>query len=354
MPQPATEIDHHLAFDTDTEARFLVVNRDRAIEATGENVVEPSTAMSLATFRMTMNKEMSPRYRSKIVLNLVGRTLEEALEEALLIYQPNRIFTFVAGKSRVLQGGYESIGYHTGVANESLYASGYFPFRKRFAPAMELHTQANGDLTIQLTEDVTNKDRNPLTGETFLYFSNVQKQPAVIIQWVARFGKIVPLLQIGSYDLHHSSYVTGGVEFNLSGWRASFDLSIDNRAEKINIPGSVEPKALNNHLNNKVFQVEYASVWQLIPFIKWSSFDIRQPDDVDLNRIDLEANSTPTSWDDNQSNLQVGVHDIRWGTELVPFLAYSQVSGTFYRTTERAEIDTRAERFLMGGVTGKF
>jgi hypothetical protein len=340
-------------FHSRTEARFMITTRDQGIASTAAAKVEPSTSMGLETFRIYFDKDMSPRYRSKITVNFLGGDLAGALEEAQLIYQPNRVFSIVAGKGKILQGGYESVGDAIGIALPSLYAARYFPFQRKYGSILELHTQANGDLTLQLTEDVTNQVTDQF-GNRFPYFSNARKQPAVVIQWLAKFGKIVPLLQIGSYDLHHSSYISGGVEFNLSGFKVSGDLSIDNRAEKIQPADQEQAKALNHHMVNKVFQIEYTSIWQLIPFAKWTSFDIRQPVDQDLNRTDDKGNVDLTSWNDNQTSWQLGLHTIHWGTEFVPFLAFSEVSGKFYRAPGSLEIDEKAEKFAMAGVSGRF
>jgi hypothetical protein len=348
----ADPIDSHKLTST-TEARFLITTRNRGIESTPEARIEASTLMALETFRIFFETEMSPRYHSKLTINFLAQDLPSAVEDAQMIYQPNRVFSIVAGKGRILQGGYELGEEKIGIDLESLYSSRHLPFTKKHGPILELHTQANGDLTVQLTEDVTNQDVDG-NGNKFPYFSNVHKQPAVIIQWLAKFGKIVPLLQLGSYDLHHSSFVTGGVEFNLAGCKLAADITIDNRGEKNEKSLNGESKLLNHHIVNKVIQASYTSVWKLIPFGKMTAFNIVQPVNQDLGRENLHGNSNLTSWDDNQSSWQLGVHALYWGSEFIPFLAVSEVSGSFYRATDNLEVTKKTEKFATIGVSGRF
>ncbi len=335
------------------QLQLLVRTRDQGINDSAASRVEPSTSMDLSFLRLFLQKEVSPRYRVSIRLNFLEHDVARAVEEAKLIYQPNLLFTVVAGKGQILQGGYESLGQDIGVDWTSLYYQHYFPFPQRFAPVVELHSQANGELTVQLTEDVSNADQG-YPNRPFSYFSNVSKQPAVLVQWLAKFGKIVPVLQFGSYDLHHSSFFTGGVEFNFSGYRLSGDLSIDNRAEKSSQPGIDEPIALNHRIVNKVVQCEYRSHLKVIPFAKWTDFAVTQPTDQISTRFDLKANSTLTSWDDNQSSWQVGLHSLHWGEEFTPIIAYGEISGRFYRDGQTATIDHKVEKIVMVGVTGDF
>jgi len=346
--------------------RFQVTNNDHQTTATPTDVAIETTGMDFSVVKLGQSIDLTNRVSAIMEVNLTNQGLDQILEQFLLNFDVRKEIQFSLGKGKVFVGGYEQLNKDYEFQLISLYLQEHQPFQV-YAPVLELHTRALGELKLQLTSDVVAAPTAPLgiptaatpTAATatqrqpFPYFSKQQKQPAIAAQWVGKFGRITPLFQIASYDLHHSFYLNLGISFNFARIHATFDRMVDIRAEKYSKTTDGNPIELSHRYTNHSLHLSYDLGRKVyIPFLQISQLDIIQPTDEDYGLSDAQANTDANNWDDNQLAWQIGVKSQKWGQNFQPFIAMGQRSGEFYQTDSPQQTETRTDSIYYFGISG--
>lgn len=333
--------------------RFQITNNNNLVLDSETNKAIETSLMDFKVVKFGYRKKLSQRTDIELELNLTEARTENFVETLKIEFRPIRMMQVKAGLGRILEGGYEHINNDYSLNLISLYVAEHMPFTSGFGPVVEFHTKAFGDLTLQITKDVTNVSEDENTNG-FPYFSNQQKQPAAIVQWLGKFGRIIPLLQLGTYDINHSSFGCFGASFQLANLKATFDHTIDNRNEKVVVVTEDLPIPLNHRYLNSSFKISYKLKDKITPFLRYNQFEVVQPTDTALNRSDRKGNSNLTTWDDNQVSWQVGVTADKWGKGFRPYLAAGQTSGTFLTPNGENETEEKTNTLYYVGVSGTY
>ncbi len=248
------------------------------------------------------------------------------------------------GRDKAKQNGWETynLGYATLVGS---HYSALLPF-SIFVDTVSLHAKVAGTLTLQLLDDQIVDDSQRPAGE----FNKTRKQPAFVLEWLGEFGGIKPLVQIGSYDLNHSMYVTLSGAMSMGELDTSLTLVQDLRKS----PDPTDPKKeLTDTYTSIAADGSYA-LGKYRPFGKITYMDVKQDTNAKGNSVGVNTQGDPTfAFDDNGIEVNLGVFGPEQGKIVRPYVAMAYEAGTFYKLTAADKTEGKSKTSLYFGIAGE-
>lgn len=179
---------------------------------------------------------------------------------------------------------------------------------------------------------------------------DVQKQPAVLLEWAGTYGSIQPLVQYSTYDRAKSSIVSAGVRFKSEVVDAYVDYTLDTRKTKKLNAATGQFEGQDKKINGLAVYGEYKA-GALSPFIQYTTLNV---DDYTTGGAPEPDTNKDGSLNDNEQTAVIGTYFESWGGLYRPYVALAQFTGKFMKDPATAEKEDRSKTDLMAGLTGKF
>jgi hypothetical protein len=257
------------------------------------------------------------------------------------------MFSVAFGCSKSKSGGWDFAHYNeassirlfnpansTGGGNP---AFSYVPGVASFNPSVELALHMFGDLTLQLTNDVT-----PGTGGTGW---NTRARQTWNLEWKGDIAGIRPIVQYGAYDEGHSSHFDLGLMVDIAGFDLTADyMMVANSRKTAKADGSGSKSKLDNG-NRFSLKVSYEIKGMMKPTLYYSNYMNK------LNTADPGANSAAATWDHEGQVLGVSVAATGLSANYSPYLAVDTQGGKFIVGTSKK---TRSDLIVRIGALAHF
>lgn len=328
-------------------------------------VKEPNKTgkLSLARLRPVISGKITNDVSFKLRYNMINqtkvkdtngaestdRTVEGGkLDFAYADWKLASLFGIMFGKIQVAQGGYATKQAGAYAFAYGKYWDSYMPFDK-FSDGVAPYASIDGvgKFSLQLINDLVTD-----TGAEWNGAKN--KQPAYILEYAGDFGGIMPLVQVGRYDMVHSMYYVIGAKAKLAGVDAAFDYVVDNRSEK-GLDTAGKAKDYINTINSINLMGSYTVPKLIKPAIFISKFDVKQAKNDVAGTDDAKANTAVPTFDDNNMQLCVSANYLGVGDGWEPYVAILQNSGDFYKDIATStEKESKSKMEIKLGVIGNF
>ena len=179
--------------------------------------------------------------------------------------------------------------------------------------------------------------------------SDVQKQPAVVFEWIGSYGDFQPLVQYSSYDRNHSSAASVGVRYKNDLVESYLDYTLDTRNNKgVDALGKAEDQ--ENKITGIVAYAEYFA-GDYTPYFLFSTLDYDQY--VAPGSKDIEINKDGVL-DDNEQTASLGTYYEGYGKSYRPYVGLALISGNYADPKDATKEENRTRTDIMVGLTGKF
>lgn len=270
------------------------------------------------------------------------------------------MFGMSMGKAKVMQGGWDTIDdsfrdHWSGAYKDHL---AFYKYDNMIA----LHLKVAGQLNLQVLNDKTKDgtDANfagKKNGKTQGEWGKTQ-HPTFALGWLGKFGAISPIVDLGFYDQQKSRWADVGVKAEMDGLTARFDLR--NTSVSNAVPDSSgKDKSKEDVETAYTLYVGYEVPGVVTPFVYYSAYDNKQYADSATGKKDWKGNSAaaPTdspNFDDNKQVMSIGANVGVLGKGWTPYLAYTQVSGKFYKGAASDATETKSEGQVHLGILGEF
>lgn len=178
----------------------------------------------------------------------------------------------------------------------------------------------------------------------------VQKQPAIVAEWIGSFGEWQPLIQYSRYDRNHSSSLSAGVRFKNDLADAYVDYTVDERNDKgLNaVSGKAEDRE-NKSTGIVVYGEFFTGTYT--PYLMYSTVDVDQWAAPGAKEIETNADGRT---DDNEQIIATGVFYEGFGKHYRPYLGLVSTSGNYVDAKDATKEETRSKLDIQLGLTGKF
>lgn len=179
---------------------------------------------------------------------------------------------------------------------------------------------------------------------------DVQKQPALVLEYVGKFGEWQPLVQYSRYDRNHSSSVSAGLRFKNDFVDAYVDWTLDERNYRgFNAAG--KPEDHENKIQGAVVYGEFfTGTWT--PYAMYSSVNV-DPFTAPGGK-EVKTNSDDGKAIDNEQLIAGGVFYDGYGKYYRPYLGILSTSGRYNDPKVATDEETRTRFDIQLGLTGKF
>jgi len=312
----------------------------------------------------TANRKASPRlginsdavkliFKTGIAENLDAsfrfNILANKLEYAYLDYQPleSVIFTVGRGKERIF-------GWHRRLTGSlTPIVAPYLSERPLSYPDgfQVTYKYKHGQLLVQLVKDFFDCDSSPCESWNRLDADGkeVQKQAAVISEWIGKYGIFQPLIQFASYDQGKSSTWSVGLRLKSDQFDIHADFVTDNRIKR-GFDGTANQEE-KNVLRGYALHGEW-SIKKFTPYFHLSSFDLDQFEAK--GTADIKVNSQYNKFDNNNLTFGIGSHYDLVTEAFRPYFLLASKSGEFVDPKDSLKSKKFTEMQVLVGLTGEF
>lgn len=178
---------------------------------------------------------------------------------------------------------------------------------------------------------------------------DVQKQPAVVFEYVGTFGEWQPLLQYSRYDRNHSSSLSAGVRYKNDFADAYVDYTLDERNDRgVDATGKAEDHE-NKNQGIVVYGEFFPGTWT--PYAMYSTVNVDQY--AAPGAPEVKTNSDGKV-DDNEQLIAAGVFYEGYGKMYRPYLGVVSTAGKYVDPKDATNEETRNRFDIQLGLTGKF
>lgn len=306
------------------------------------------------------NKEVSYSFRFNLLPG--DTTANKILDYGFVTLSPMPIFGLSMGRIKVKQGGWEQIDAGYKVIEKSIYLDN-LPLNA-YDSMLMFDFAVAGHIYLQAMNDVV-KDTTPSAPATDTYFqylakqrwNTTAKQPAMILSYEGqKFGPVAPLVQFASYDLNHSKYYDVGLKFDMANIAATLDWTNDVRS--IMVKDKADPEkdtGLDATVTSYVLNASYLVPKLVKPFLHYSMFNVKQPDNADYYMTDVKGNTFTGKFDDNGNVIGVGTYFEMLGENYEPYFAIQQKSGKWFKSLLTSdETEARSGMTISAGMIAGF
>ena len=330
---------------------------------------------SLARLRPVLSGKITPDVSFKLRYNMIKSTVVKdnntpqntlatveggGIDFAYADWKLASMFGVMFGKIQVGQGGWAAKQPGATAFAYGTYWTSYMPFAY-FADGVQPYVNVDGigKFSLQLVNDVVTTS-TPTQGD----WNTANKQPAYILEYAGDIGGIMPLVQVGRYDMVHSMYYVVGARAKLAGVDAAFDYVVDNRSDKA-ADENGKAKDFVNTINSINLMGSYTVPKLIKPALFLSKFDVKQATGksaVTTNGVtavvekeDAKANTAGgTAFNDNNLQWCISANYLGVGDGWEPYIAILNNSGDFYKAATGTEKESNSKMEIKLGVIGNF
>jgi len=178
----------------------------------------------------------------------------------------------------------------------------------------------------------------------------VQKQPALVLEWAGAFGDIQPLLQYARYDRNHSQTYSAGVRLKNDTLDAFVDYVVDERNDKVSNPVLGKDEDHKNKISGIVVYGEFFTG-------DWTPYVLASTTDFDGNEtaagVEIKTNNDGAV-NDNERLLAAGVYYEGFTKVYRPYVGVASTMGKYVDPANAAAEEDRSKFDILVGLTGKF
>lgn len=221
------------------------------------------------------------------------------------------------------------------------------------AVAVELNYKLYGNWSLALVKDYFDTSATCNASATSVCKSwneyDVQKQPAVVFEYVGSFGDIQPLVQYASYDRNHSFTASAGVRVKNETLDAFAEYIVDERNDKgLDAAGKAEDRK-NTRDGIVVYGEFFTGDWT--PYAMFSTTNLDQYKAPGAAEIKTNKDGAV---DDNEQIIAAGVFYEGYTKVYRPYVALASTSGKYVDPKNTTGEEDRSKFDIMMGLTGKF
>lgn len=308
---------------------------------------KPYTSLKLKDFHLGFRGKVDQSFDYRVLVNLIGSDGPRFDEGWVRWSNDPKTWQFVAGQQKINLWGFENKLFN---AMTIFTSHGFANKMFEYAPAATLvyTTGGAGTLSFQAIEDVT-----PANGWNAAAGS--KQQLAYSGEWYASGfdvgdAKLMPLFQVGTYDMGHSRVLSLGLDYQSKIARVLFDYIHDlwvAKGTETDAAGKTKAKKEENTRTTSVVNVEF-NLDAVSPFAHFSIYNVR--DYTAAGAEEPKANATPAAFNDNGKVIGLGTFFNGVSKKLRPYLAYEKRSGNFTSTSgKEKEMDVNSYRFGLAG-----
>lgn len=315
----------------------------------GSDQDPPRTNQFLLNLLRLGAKFSGVRTEARIELDLNRTANSSIVHRAILENKLSRIVSLRIGQDELLLGGWEQkeppadrLALSTYLSRRGLKSGAPLP---ETAPAalVGFNLGDSGDVLIQVTDDVNRGKDSQIAS-----FNGNASQPAILAQYMPVTGPVLPLVQVGSYDINHSKHLQIGVKADLGRLHAFADYLLDLRETTVDGLRTVQ------RINSVVFFASYEFKNAVKPFIKFDAFESRSEGSTlppNNNALTCESNC----YGNQGHQATVGTWFAIPSPYVSPFVSYTQRSGRFLKqwTDDTAPDSYNRESIAQIGLSGK-
>lgn len=303
-------------------------------------VDEPTLSMDLDALRLVLGGEVLPAVSWDLRFRLDDGD-DERLDYARLRWALQPDTTLVLGKAKARVYGFSQ---REAGPLSLVTAVGQNLSPLVFTPMVGItSTSGAGTLTLQLTRD-TSLAGSPWSS-TDAAGNLIQRQPAVVFEYLGAFAGFQPLLQAAAYDLGKSTVLSLGLRYEN-------DLLVvlaDHNSHTVNDKGSTSSTMEEETRHtSQVLQADF-KMGGFTPFMHYSRW-VR--DEYVPTGGSATATNSAGVFDDHAGRLGMGLILHRIGPGFEPWFTYESTTGRF-TTTGGTETDMTLSRIRIG-VNGQF
>ncbi len=178
----------------------------------------------------------------------------------------------------------------------------------------------------------------------------VQKQPAIVLEWQAAFGDIQPLLQLARYDRNHSQTVSAGVRAKNETLDGFVEYVMDERNDRLVNVVSGKAEDHKNKIQGIVAYGEFfTGAWT--PYVLASSTGLDGNKAADGSEIET---NTDGNVNDNERLLAAGVFYDGFTKLYRPYIGLASTMGKYVDPQVKTNEEDRSKTDILVGLTGKF
>ncbi len=343
----AAEVKIEATVDAGLEYHFQLLNTDDGLRAEGTEVKE--------TDFLTKAAKLSLRGKLTDTLswNLLYQLNTSTLERLWLTNKFSDQFEVHIGQQKI-----KTFGWHrrlTSSATSPVLSSiiDKNPLKDRLA--VDLVYKMFGTWSLAAVKDFydtacpTTGAATPANCKSWNAY-DVQKQPALVAEWIGVFGDFQPLLQYSRYDRNHSSSLSAGLRYKNDFVDAHADYTLDERNVKGLKAGQTEAEDLENKTTGVVVYGEFYT-GLFTPYLHFSNVDVDQYTAPGASQPKVNGEG---KLDDNDQIIAAGVFYEQYGKMYRPYLGIASTQAKFADTKNPDDEETRTKFDVMLGLTGKF
>lgn len=341
----SAEVKINTEVDVGLEYHFQLLNTDDGLKAEGNETKETDFLTRAAKLSL----------RGKLTDNLSWNVLYQfdnsLLERYWLTNQITDEFEVSIGKQKI-----KTFGWH-----RRLTSSSTSPIRSSILSANPLTDKLAVDFvykmygtwSLSLVKDYYDPASTCSTAATATCKSwngyEVQKQPAVVLEWLGKFGEFQPLLQYSRYDRNHSSSASVGLRYKNDFVDAYADYTLDERNDKgLDANGKAEDRE-NKTQGVVVYGEFFTGTWT--PYAMFSTTNL---DEYTAPGAEEVKTNKDGSVNDNEQLIAAGVFYEAYGKMYRPYLGVVSTTGKYVDPEVTSDEETRSKFDIMLGLTGKF
>jgi hypothetical protein len=290
----------------------------------------------------------------KVYLKIRYSLLNDKLEYGYVEYQPRENFSVALGQNKErIFGWHRRQTSSTSILTANYLSSSMRPFSYPTALQLTYKNNLLGNFLVQIAEDYIKCDEQAGTCSSWNRLDangeKVQKQPAVLSEWIGKIGPVQPLVQYAAYDKGKSYTMSFGLRYKTDLFDVYADYVTDNRVIKGN--NGVQSVEEENILTGYVLVAELKA-GSFTPYFHYSMFDYEQY--VAAGVSQPEKNSGYGKWDDNGNTIALGTYWDSWSKAFRPYGAVVMESGDFEDPKDISKTKTMSELKVLLGVVGDF
>lgn len=179
---------------------------------------------------------------------------------------------------------------------------------------------------------------------------DVQKQPAVLLEWAGNYGGLQPMLQYAMYDKGKSATGSFGIRYQTDLIESYVDYTLDTRKAKGLDATTGLAEEQEKTINGLVVYGEYKA-GSVSPFLHFSTLNV---DDFTAAGVPEPDTNKDGELKDNEQTIVLGSYFENWGKLYRPYAALARYSGKYLKDAATNEKEDRSKLDVMLGLNGKF
>ncbi len=178
----------------------------------------------------------------------------------------------------------------------------------------------------------------------------VQKQPALVLEWTGSFGEIQPMIQYARYDRNHSQTYSAGLRMKNDMFDAFADFVVDERNDRA--VNAVTGEA-DDHKNKIQGVVLYGEIFtgEWTPYLLGATTNVDEYTAPGGTEVKTNNNGAVN---DNERVLAAGVYYEGFTKVYRPYVGVASTNGKYVDPKATTEEESRSKFDIMVGLTGKF